>query len=105
MTAPRHILNEAHHRDHYAAGPRLAVINTKLLSDRAQAIAGLVDLLRRNEVNRGINNCCDGEREQTLCDNDADRLFLALDVLAREQMADIFEGIHVGEQRSCGAQP
>lgn len=99
-----HVLNEAHHRDMYSPGAKY-IANDGMISDRAQAISGLVDLLRRNEVNRGINNCCQGPRQQTLSDNDADRLFLALDVLAREQQSAIFEGIHVGERRSGGVKP
>lgn len=103
MTAPRHILNEAHHRDQYANGVRF-IANDVLLSDRAQAIAGLVDLLRRNEVNRGINNCCQGPRQQTLSDNDADRLFLALDVMAREQQQAIFDAIGEAASLSNGGK-
>ena len=100
MTASPHVLNEAHHRANYASGARLSGININLLSDRAQAIAGLVDFLRRNETNRGINNCCQENQGQTLTDADADRLFLALDVLVREQQDAIFEGINNGERSS-----
>lgn len=97
MSARLHVLNEKHHRDMYDPGPQY-IRNSYLLSDRAQAIAGLVDFLRRNEVNRGINNSCQGPRQQTLGNNDVDRLFLALDVLAREQQEAIFEATEKGAQ-------
>lgn len=98
MTKTTHLLTEAHHTDQGLKGAHFGEQAAKWLIDRAQAIEGLADILRRNENNRSINACCFGANEQTFGDYDTHRLFLALALLAKDQTAAILNAQDVEEQ-------